>query len=383
MHRHGPLSMTLRASTALPLALTIAGCAAPGPAAPDWESLSLTVMASGTDANLRGIAVWDEDNAWASGSAGTYVRTTDGGRTWHAGQIPGLEDRELRDIHLFGPGQALVMVVASPAELWRSDDAGEHWRLVHRDDRPEMFLDSMDFWPNGRGLCFGDPVSGAFTMWVSDETGEVWSSVPPQALPVPHPDEAGFAASGTLVRCLPGGRALVATGGGAARILETLDYGVSWTAHDTPMAQGAATRGSFSLGVGPGGQALLVGGLSAEITFNLGNVLFSLGRKEAAAQRFMQTVELEPDYVESWNNLGNVLGEMGEVDESIRAYRHALMVSEDYLDARYNLAETLANHGRLDEAFEHWHEYLELDGTSAFARMVRERMARADAARRR
>jgi photosystem II stability/assembly factor-like uncharacterized protein len=249
-------------------------------------------MASGTDANLRGIAVWDEDNAWASGSAGTYVRTTDGGRTWHAGQIPGLEDRELRDIHLFGPGQALVMVVASPAELWRSDDAGGHWRLVHRDDRPEMFLDSMDFWPNGRGLCFGDPVSGAFTMWVSDETGEVWSSVPAQALPVPHPDEAGFAASGTLVRCLPGGRALVATGGGAARILETLDYGVSWTAHDTPMAQGASTRGSFSLGVGPGGEALLVGGDYTDPGKRTGSAAYSTD----GGRHWKSSAEPQPGY---------------------------------------------------------------------------------------
>lgn len=130
-------------------------------------------------------------------------------------------------------------------------------------------------------------------------------------------------------------------------------------------------------------RALDLGDDRPETWFNLGNTLYSLKRRRESADCYERACELAPDYVESWNNLGNVLGEMGEVDESIRAYRHALMVSEDYLDARYNLAETLANHGRLEEAVEHWHEYLELDGTSAFARMVRERMARAEAARRR
>lgn len=258
----------------IPLALT--GCANPGPLGPDWEALSLTAFPPVTKASLRGIAAWDEDVVWASGSAGTCVRTTDAGQTWTAMQLPGLEERELRDIHLFGPDRALVLAVGSPAELWRTDDAGGHWRLVHRDDDPEMFMDSMDFWPNGRGLCFGDPVGGAFTIWVSDTSGEAWTAVPPAALPAPHPKEAGFAASGTLVRCLPGGRALVATGGGAARVLETHDYGGSWEAHDTPMAQGGTATGSFSIGVTEGNSAVLVGGDYTDPQATAGSAAYSI-----------------------------------------------------------------------------------------------------------
>ena len=130
-------------------------------------------------------------------------------------------------------------------------------------------------------------------------------------------------------------------------------------------------------------RALELGSDRPETWFNLGNTLYSLRRRREAADCYERAVELAPDYVESWNNLGNVLGEMGEIEESIRAYRHALMVAGDYLDARYNLAETLANNGRVEEAFEHWREYLALDGGSAFARMVRERMERAEAALRR
>ena len=34
--------------------------------------------------------------------------------------------------------------------------------------------------------------------------------------------------------------------------------------------------------------------------FNLGNVLYRMGRPEEAAQRFMQTVEIDGNYVEAW-----------------------------------------------------------------------------------
>jgi len=45
---------------------------------------SWLVSGSGTVASLRGLHVVDADVAWASGSGGTYSRTTDGGVTaWH------------------------------------------------------------------------------------------------------------------------------------------------------------------------------------------------------------------------------------------------------------------------------------------------------------
>lgn len=55
------------------------GCAddVPGePFAGSW-----LVSGSGTVASLRGLHVVDADVAWASGSGGTYLRTTDGGVT--------------------------------------------------------------------------------------------------------------------------------------------------------------------------------------------------------------------------------------------------------------------------------------------------------------
>jgi len=283
-----------RATWALALTLVapLWGCVGPGHALPKWESLRMTSLVTGTEASLRGIAAWDAQVIWASGSAGTYLHTTDGGESWTVGQIPGLEQRDLRDIHLFGPRRALVLVVGSPAELWLTNDAGLHWELIHRLEHPDAFMDSMDFWPNGQGLCFGDPIEGAFTLWRSDHSGRNWSGLPAESLPAPRDKEAGFAASGTLVRCLAGGRAMIATGGGAARVLVTQDYGDTWSAYETPMAQGGAATGSFSLGLGMGSQALLVGGDYTDPERRTGSAAYS----SDAGRTWRPSAEPQPGY---------------------------------------------------------------------------------------
>ena len=44
---------------------------------------------SGTTASLRGVSAVSAKVAWASGSAGTFFKTTDGGATWKAGAVAG------------------------------------------------------------------------------------------------------------------------------------------------------------------------------------------------------------------------------------------------------------------------------------------------------
>ena len=121
-------------------------------------------------------------------------------------------------------------------------------------------------------------------------------------------------------------------------------------------------------------QALLTGGPQAEIAFNLGNVLHGLGRPGEAVQRFMQAVEIEPDYVEAWNNLGNTLAELDRFDEALVAYERALLVEPAYADAHFNLAETLEQLGRRAAARPHWEAYLVQDPDSSEAAYVQKRL---------
>jgi tetratricopeptide (TPR) repeat protein len=87
-----------------------------------------------------------------------------------------------------------------------------------------------------------------------------------------------------------------------------------------------------------------------EVFFNLGNVLYELGREAQAAERYLQAVEADPDFAEAWNNLGNALAAVGKLEDALRAYRQALSLEPDYPEPRCNLATVLDRMGRPAEA---------------------------------
>ena len=117
-------------------------------------------------------------------------------------------------------------------------------------------------------------------------------------------------------------------------------------------------------------EALLAGGPSAEIAFNLGNVLYSLGRWEEALSRFQQAVEADPEFVEAWNNLASVHAQFEEWDDAIEAGSRALEIAPDYPDAHYNLAEAYHASGRRAEAIPHARAYLRTDAKSPWAKRL-------------
>ena len=125
-------------------------------------------------------------------------------------------------------------------------------------------------------------------------------------------------------------------------------------------------------------EALRAGGRSPEVSFNLGNTLYALGRKQEAVRELEQATTIEPDYVEAWNNLGNVLCDLGRADEARAAYGRALAIAPDYADAHYNAAELQLTTGDLEGSRRHFMAYLSLDPGSSWAGVVRRRLAELD-----
>jgi photosystem II stability/assembly factor-like uncharacterized protein len=147
---------------------------------------------TGSRASLRGLSVVSDRVIWASGSASTVLRSTDGGDSWKT-MIVG-DKLDFRDVEAFDARTAVIM--STSGQIYRTTDA-EHWTLVHDDKRPGIFLDSIAV-DGKHGFAVGDPIDGRFVLLETTDRGATWNDV---AGPEAVKGESAFAASGTCSRC--------------------------------------------------------------------------------------------------------------------------------------------------------------------------------------
>ena len=102
--------------------------------------------------------------------------------------------------------------------------------------------------------------------------------------------------------------------------------------------------------------------------FDLGNVLFQLGRVDESIAQFRQAILYNSEFAMAWHNLGCVNAHLAAWDEAERCLRRALSLVPTYADSHFTLAEVLHQQGRPDEAAEHQTVYLEYNkANSLFA----------------
>lgn len=222
-----------------------------------------TAQEGRTDARLRGLSVVDSRVAWASGSKGTILRTTDGGRTWQNRTVPGGADLDFRDIHAFDDRTAYVLSIGEgeKSRISKTVDGGATWTLQHVNRSPKGFLDAIAFLDVGHGLALGDPVAGRYVILATDDGGTTWKPTPIEGMPSALPGEGAFAASGTCLVVGPDGHAWFGTGGAkVGRVFRSTDRGRTWTAHETPIAAGSPSSGVFSLAFADAEHGIAVGG---------------------------------------------------------------------------------------------------------------------------
>ena len=222
----------------------------------------LAAQASGTEALLIGSHAVSDDVVWVSGTGGTVLRTTDGGRTWADRSVAGYDTLQLRDVHALDAQTAWALSIGPGAasRIVKTTDGGASWRTVFVNPVADGFYDCLAMWDGQRGLAFSDSVEGMFLVLTTRDGGESWTRVPDAALPPAAEGEGSFAASGTCVTTGPDGRAWIATGNAdPARVLRTDDYGATWTAATVPVAAGEA-RGLSSVVFRDGRHGVALGG---------------------------------------------------------------------------------------------------------------------------
>jgi len=234
-----------------------------------WGQTGPHVQFSHTTENLRGVSAVSRQVAWASGSHGTFLRTTDGGLTWVPAQVPEAGTLDFRGVAAFSADEAFLMS-AGPAEqsrIYYTNDAGKHWQLQFTNTNPKGFFDSMAFWDSKHGVVLGDPIpddTGKLKFEVLlTEDGQNWRPVSPARLPVALEGEGAFAASNSCLAILRGGsdaNIWFATGGKTARIFHSGDRGQTWQASETPIIHGADSAGIFSIAFRDPIHGVIVGG---------------------------------------------------------------------------------------------------------------------------
>ncbi|WP_442811501.1 WD40/YVTN/BNR-like repeat-containing protein [Streptomyces sp. NBC_01288] len=227
--------------------------------APHWELKD----SGAADVRFRGLSAVSRNTAWVAGTAGTVLRTTDGGASWRNVSPPGTTDLQFRDIEAFDARRAVVLAIGEgeASRVYRTDDAGATWTESFRNTDANAFYDCMTFFDSRHGLAMSDPVDGKFRILSTGDGGRSWKVLSNAGMPAALDGEAGFAASGQCLVSSGPRDVWLATGGGArARVLHSGDRGLTWTATDTPIPAGDPARGVFALAFRDRTHGLAVGG---------------------------------------------------------------------------------------------------------------------------
>ena len=238
------------------LALCLTGVAAASVAlAQTWVAQS-----SGTTASLRGVSAVSPAVVWASGAGGAYLRTLDGGATWHAAVVPGAGDPDFRSVRALDSHTAWLMSSGPGAKsrIYRTADGGAHWSLLHTNRDASGFFDALAFWDARRGVVLGDPVDGQFVILTTEDGGQTWQR---RKLPPALPNEGAFAASNSCLLVRGEREVWFGTGGpSGARVFHSSDGGQHWDVAGTPLRHDGAGAGIFSLAFADSPHGVAVGG---------------------------------------------------------------------------------------------------------------------------
>ena len=223
------------------------------------------ILHTGIKTSLRGLSVVNNNVVWVSGSNGIVGKSSNAGKNWKWMTVKGFEKNDFRDIEAFDANTAVIMAIPDPdnihpANILRTTDGGETWKVVYENKTKGMFLDAMEFRDPLHGYVIGDPVDGRFFIAKTTNGGNSWTELPAQERPVADSGEAFFASSGTNLRYLYNQSLILASGGKNSRLFYNKDV------MDVPMTKGKETAGTNSIAVfdnykkGKANKIIIVGG---------------------------------------------------------------------------------------------------------------------------
>jgi photosystem II stability/assembly factor-like uncharacterized protein len=160
------------------------------------------ILDAHSTSSLRGVDAVSASVAWASGSGGTVLETTDGGTTWKHCAVPaGAEKLDFRGVQALDAKTAVVMASGKgdASALYKTEDGCATWKLLYKNPDADGFWDAV--WFDHRkgdkfkkGYILGDPVGGSFVLLETLDGGAHWTRSKVAGLKAPA-GIGGFAAS--------------------------------------------------------------------------------------------------------------------------------------------------------------------------------------------
>ncbi|WP_373056008.1 WD40/YVTN/BNR-like repeat-containing protein [Zunongwangia sp. H14] len=162
-----------------------------------------------------------------------------------------------------------MLSVGYPALLYKTGENGK-MELVYKEEGENVFYDAMAFWNDQEGIAVGDPTENCLSVVITRDGGKTWNKMPCEELPEAARGEAAFAASNSNI-ALKGNKAWILSGGMKSRIFYSPDKGENWEVFETPLLQGEATKGGYSMDFYDAENGIIVGGDYTAPEGNTGN----------------------------------------------------------------------------------------------------------------
>ncbi len=232
---------------------------------------SVTVEEIYTDSTLsiRAIELLDDKSLAFAANNGTFGLFDPRSNSWMT-SVQTLDSLNLQFRAVAHTSADFFMLsVENPALLYKTGDNGL-MELVYKESHEKAFYDAMTFWNDKEGIAIGDPTDECMSVIVTRDGGNTWNKTACNQLPKVREGEAAFAASNTNIAVV-GDKTWIATGGTSSRVLYSPNKGKTWEVFETPIVQGEATTGIYSMDFYDDSNGFAIGGDYTQPENNLAN----------------------------------------------------------------------------------------------------------------
>jgi len=234
----------------------------------EYTSVTIEPILENDSLSIRAIEIIGNNLAFAANSA-TFGMYDFNNKSWRTNTqkydtlVPEFRAVASTDNDFF------MLSVGSPALLYKTGDSGA-MELVYKEEHEKAFYDAMAFWNNEEGIAMGDPTDNCISIIITRDGGKTWEKLNCDVLPEVIAGEAAFAASNSNI-AIEGDNTWILTGGMKSRIYFSPDKGKTWEVYNTPLIDGEATTGGYSMDFYDENFGIIIGGDYTKPDGNTGN----------------------------------------------------------------------------------------------------------------